>query len=183
MNLAAVRAKANAHYQCRQCGSTELVHAHHEIPGDDSSLVALCAECHSKKHPDLPRSLFFNRGIQPYWHNKSAASLAKELGVCSRTVIRAAKKLEILPGELTTKDERQIRQIVSLRNSALRKNYTSTEARKRLRLSRFQFDYRIKLGIFPRPTFTDETGVRYFDEKWVQIAQNIMDNAVQVSSV
>lgn len=109
MNLLAVRAKTNAHYQCQECGSTELIQAHHEIPGDDSSLIALCAECHSKKHPDLPRTLFFNEGLQPYWHNKSASSLARELKVHPRTVIRAAKKLRIPQGELSPWDEELIR--------------------------------------------------------------------------
>lgn len=109
MNLAAVRAKANAHYQCQECGSTELIQAHHEIPGDDTSLISLCAECHSQRHPDLPKALFFTKGIQPYWHNKSASSLAKELGVHSRTVIRAAKKLEIPSGELSPWDEELIK--------------------------------------------------------------------------
>jgi len=75
------------------------------MPGDDNSLIALCAECHSKKHPDLPKALFFNKVIQPYWRNKSASSLAKELGVHSRTVIRRAKKLQIAPGNLSRWDE------------------------------------------------------------------------------
>lgn len=74
MSIATVRAKANAHYTCQECGSTELIQAHHEISGDDDSLVALCAECHSQKHPDVPRALFFSKGIQPYWKNISATS-------------------------------------------------------------------------------------------------------------
>ena len=87
-----------------------MTQAHHKIPGEDSSLVALCAECHSKKHPDLPKSLFFkSKSLQPYWHNKSASSLAKELGIHPRTVIRAARRLEISPGELSPWDEELIR--------------------------------------------------------------------------
>lgn len=109
MNLLAVRAKANAHYTCQKCGSTELIQAHHEIPGGDDSLIVLCAECHSKKHPNMPEALFFNKRNQPYWHNKSASSLAKELGVHPRTIIRAAKRLEILPGELSPWDEELIK--------------------------------------------------------------------------
>lgn len=110
-NIVAIRAKANAHYICQEqeCGSTELIQSHHEIPGDDDSLIVLCAECHSRRHPDVPKALFFNKGIQPYWHNKSASSLAKELGVHPRTIIRAAKRLEILPGELSPWDEELIR--------------------------------------------------------------------------
>ncbi len=66
------------------------------------------------------------------------------------------------------------------------KYLTAPQARKRLGLSRFQFDHRIELGIFPRPTHVDTVKrgdvilhVRYFDENWVKIAQAILDNAVQ----
>ncbi len=54
---------------------------------------------------------------------------------------------------------------------------TASQVRKRLGLSRFQFDVRLQRGIFPKPTFTDVTGVRYFDEGWVKIAQSILDGA------
>ncbi|GAI99354.1 unnamed protein product [marine sediment metagenome] len=60
------------------------------------------------------------------------------------------------------------------------KYLTATQARKRLGLSRYQFDHRIELGIFPQPSYIDETGiqyVRYFDENWVRVAQTILDNA------
>lgn len=63
------------------------------------------------------------------------------------------------------------------------KYLTATQARKRLGLSRFQFDIRIERGIFPKPTYVDNTGiqsVRYFDENWVRVAQIIIDNAVGV---
>lgn len=59
------------------------------------------------------------------------------------------------------------------------KYLTAPQARKRLGLSRFQFDIRIERGIFTRPTFVDTSGVRYFDENWVRIAQAILDNVVQ----
>jgi predicted nucleic-acid-binding Zn-ribbon protein len=108
-NLAAVKVKANAHYECQECGSTELIQAHHEIPGDDNSLIALCADCHSRKHPNVPKALFFNHNNQPYWHNKPASSLAKKWKVSSRSVIRAAKKLGIQSGELSPWDEELIR--------------------------------------------------------------------------
>ena len=59
---------------------------------------------------------------------------------------------------------------------------TSKQVAKRLGLSRFQLLNRIELGIFPRPTYTDNTGiqqVRYFDENWVRIAQAILANVPQ----
>lgn len=102
MFLAGVRAKSNAHYRCQECGSTELIQAHHEIPGDDNTLIVLCAGCHSKRHPNVPLALFFSpRGIQPYWHNKSASSIARELLVHPRTVVRAARRLRISRGNLS----------------------------------------------------------------------------------
>lgn len=108
-NLVAVKVKANARYTCQECGSTELIQAHHETPGDDSSLVALCADCHSRRHPNLPKLLFFTKNHQPYWYNKSAASIAKELGVSSRTIIRTARQLNIPTGELSPWDEELIK--------------------------------------------------------------------------
>lgn len=68
------------------------------------------------------------------------------------------------------------------------KYLTAPQARNRLGLSRFQFDHRLELGIFPRPTYIDivKRGdvilhVRYFDENWVKIAQTILDNAIKVN--
>lgn len=109
MNLTATKVKSNAKYTCQECGSTEMPQAHHMIPGDNNSLVCLCADCHSIKHPDLPKALFFTPSIQPYWHNKSASSLAREWGVCSRTVIRAAKKYGITNGYLSPLDKELLR--------------------------------------------------------------------------
>lgn len=57
------------------------------------------------------------------------------------------------------------------------KYLTASQVRQRLGLSRFQLDIRIERGIFTRPTFVDTTGVRYFDENWVRIAQAILENA------
>ena len=59
------------------------------------------------------------------------------------------------------------------------KYLTAPQVRKRLGLSRWQLDLRIERGVFPRPTYIDVSGVRYFDENWVKIAQAILDNAVQ----
>ena len=60
------------------------------------------------------------------------------------------------------------------------KYLTASQVRKRLGLSRFQFDIRLKRGIFLRPTFTDVTGVRYFDESWVRVAQSILDASISI---
>ncbi len=57
------------------------------------------------------------------------------------------------------------------------KYLTAPQAQKQLGLSRFQFDHRIKLGIFPAPTYIDDAGdkrVRYFDENWVRTVQAIL---------
>ena len=63
------------------------------------------------------------------------------------------------------------------------KYLTAPQVQKRLSLSRWQLDLRIERGIFPKPTYTDIARVRYFDENWVRIAQAILDNAVEVTSV
>jgi len=59
------------------------------------------------------------------------------------------------------------------------KYLTSSQVRGRLGLSRFQFDIRLKRGIFPKPTFTDVTGVRYFDEHWIKVARSILGNSIK----
>lgn len=35
---------------CAACASTEKIHAHHLVPGDDSTLIPLCVSCHAKAH-------------------------------------------------------------------------------------------------------------------------------------
>ncbi len=108
MSLTAVQVKANANYQCSECGDTELVQSHHEIPGDDDSQVCLCAGHHADRHPDLPRALFFSVMQQPWWQNKSASSLAREHKVHSRTVIRYARRLGISRGYLDEEQEERL---------------------------------------------------------------------------
>ncbi len=63
------------------------------------------------------------------------------------------------------------------------KYLTAPQARKRLGLSRFQFDVRVDRGVFPRPTYIDTVvcggvtqNIRYFDESWVKIARAILDS-------
>lgn len=63
------------------------------------------------------------------------------------------------------------------------KYLTAPQARERLGLSRFQFDLRIERGIFPKPTYTDKTGVRYFDENWVRIARDILGSSRDATEV
>lgn len=58
------------------------------------------------------------------------------------------------------------------------KYLTAPQVQKRLELSRYQLDVRIERGIFPRPTLTSPSGVRYFDEGWVRVAKAILGNAV-----
>ena len=70
------------------------------------------------------------------------------------------------------------------------KYLTAPQARKRLGLSRFQFDVRVDRGVFPRPTYVDTITcggviqhVRYFDENWVRIALAILQSAPGNSAV
>jgi len=48
---------------CRHCGRTDTIHAHHTIPGDDSSLVPLCSSCHIIEHQTQGRA--FNGRLPP----------------------------------------------------------------------------------------------------------------------
>lgn len=107
-NLSNTCVKSNAHYTCQECGSTELISAHHRIPKDDNSRVVLCANCHSAKHPNVPRSLFFQKNAQPYWENISASSVAKKAHCIPRTIIRRARRLNIPKGILTAEDEAKL---------------------------------------------------------------------------
>ncbi len=103
-NLASLRVKSNAKWTCQECGSTEFIQGHHQTPKDDSTIIPLCASCHSKKHPDIPKRLFFVKNHQPYWENISASSLAKQLDRHPRTICRIARKLGITKGILSTHD-------------------------------------------------------------------------------
>jgi len=62
------------------------------------------------------------------------------------------------------------------------KYLTAPEVQERLKLSRYQLDHRIQLGILPNPTFVDTTGVRYFDDSWVNIARIILEGGKNESS-
>ena len=105
MVSASIMVKANANYTCSLCGSTENVQAHHQVHGDDSSLVVLCGECHSTQHPNTPKGLITCvKSHQPYWCNKSAGSIARELGVHTRTIIRSSRRLGIPQGFITPFD-------------------------------------------------------------------------------
>ncbi len=107
--IASLRVKSNARYTCQECESTEKIQAHHKIPKDDNTLVVLCANCHSKKHPRVPWQLFHTKSSQPYWENKSASTLARDIGVHPKTVWRAARRLSIPSGVLTNEAEKAIR--------------------------------------------------------------------------
>jgi len=103
VNKAVIAAKNAANWCCQKCGSTQFIQAHHRIAGDDNSLIILCGECHSKEHQNIPKDFFLTKHIQPYWHNKSASSIARDMGVHYATIIRRAKKLHIPPGYINTK--------------------------------------------------------------------------------
>jgi len=88
--------------ECQKCGSAKNLQAHHIIPisvggADDSNNgVALCAECHAKKHPDVPQELFFIKACGEWESGEwNATTLAARLGVSARTITRAAKKLQL----------------------------------------------------------------------------------------
>lgn len=64
---------------CSQCGATENIHAHHEVPGDDSTLVPLCRKCHPKMHGRLGKPRLAPEGSVP----KCACGCGQDVAWCS----------------------------------------------------------------------------------------------------
>lgn len=107
----ATKVKARADYTCQKCGSMENIQAHDPTMKHTDWLlgVALCGDCHSEKHPDMPPGLFTITGHQPYWPNVSARQLAKKFHCHNRTIIRWAKRLGIPLGQpLNDKDKERL---------------------------------------------------------------------------
>jgi transposase-like protein len=92
-----VKVKAKYDYTCAICKSTENIQAHDPTREhkDWKVGIALCGYCHAKEHPEVPIGIFLAKNKQPYWHNISARTIAKNIGCHNRTVIRIAKKLSI----------------------------------------------------------------------------------------
>ena len=141
-----VKVKARADYLCEKCGSDKMVQAH--APNGDHSDWrngrCLCAECHSKQHPSMPRDLFFSRTNQLYWPNISARALAQEFNCHNRTVIRRAKTLGIkndLP--LSPEDKERLRKIITNRfpNSPKCAECNSQNIRHRIKSNSFICDH------------------------------------------
>lgn len=65
-------------YKCQECGSRKQIHAHHIIAWstdskkrfDISNGVALCAECHSTKHPEISNLIKSSKGTN-HGNNKT----------------------------------------------------------------------------------------------------------------
>jgi predicted DNA-binding transcriptional regulator AlpA len=57
------------------------------------------------------------------------------------------------------------------------KYLTSPQVCRTLGCGRAQLDERLKRGIFPQPTVVAPSGVRYFDENWIKVVQEIIKNA------
>lgn len=65
MSKAGDIAKRNAGWCCQKCGSSKFIQEHHQIPGDDSSIIILCGECHSAEHPNVPKGIFVRERSKP----------------------------------------------------------------------------------------------------------------------
>lgn len=142
-------------------------HAPNRDHSDWRKGIALCGECHADQHPNLPRSLFLNKGRQPYWPNISARALAKEIGCHNRTVIRIAKKLEIPSGiPLSTESHKTIAEKVIKRitiadrcvicNNPFKPSEITNYARKQGHCYRCWEAKKLKLYTDARITFTCE---------------------------
>jgi len=113
-----IKVKARANYLCEFCGSDQMVQAH-APDGNHSDWrkgICLCAGHHADQHPNIPRNLFFTKMQQPYWPNVSARAIATELGCHNRTVIRAAKKLEIaISTPISDNDRGRLKELIKSR--------------------------------------------------------------------
>jgi hypothetical protein len=109
LNRAAIKVKINGKHTCIFCGSTEYIQGHHLVPRDDNTIIPLCAFCHHAFHPKMSLSLFTNHTQQPYWFNKSAASIAKEIGMRPQTIYRRSLLLGIPRGYLSPADELRLK--------------------------------------------------------------------------
>ena len=55
------------------------------------------------------------------------------------------------------------------------KYMTSSDVRRKLGISEYQLNTRLAQNVFPAPTKVDQRGVRYFDEAWLQAAQDALE--------
>jgi len=56
---------------------------------------------------------------------------------------------------------------------------TIPQAAKRLGIHPAKLRRRLKAGIFPGPTFTNEYGLKFFDEGWLKEVQTIIRNSFE----
>jgi hypothetical protein len=59
------------------------------------------------------------------------------------------------------------------------KYLTVPQAAKRLGIHQAKLRRRLKDGIFPPPTFVNEYGLKFFDEDWVNRAQETLANSFE----
>ena len=57
------------------------------------------------------------------------------------------------------------------------KYLTSPQVCRKLGIGRAQLDERLKRGVFPQPTVVAPSGVRYFDDNWIKVVQDIIKNS------
>ena len=92
---------------CQNCGSTELLQAHHikhraDGGSDDlSNGITLCASCHADEHPNVPRKLFFVKKafgptIQPRCFKLTPEARVLLTRLSMRSGISRAAVLELL---------------------------------------------------------------------------------------
>jgi hypothetical protein len=108
-----VKSKAEAY--CEECGATTKLQIHHQIPGDDTSTILLCAECHHKHHENMPKVLFSSPKQRSWWINIPSSVIAKR-NKCSISTVKAyAEKLGIKPGFLDPDDLERLEESLNRR--------------------------------------------------------------------
>lgn len=154
--------KRDAGYKCVECGSEEKVQGHHMIPQDDDSIIALCAECHSSKHPDIPKAWFFSeKNNKPFWENMPIYKIADECEVTQPRVKRYAYALGIVAGHvLNPEDEHRLKQ-------ALRSTVIITQLNKEMCLCACGSNKTVKAGCLgsKQRMFCNNCGHTFYKEK------------------
>lgn len=77
------KVKFDANYTCQDCGmKSDKLEAHHQIPGDDNSLVCLCKGCHVKRHYGTYTPNNALNKINPdVWRAMKAAAIMQNLKI------------------------------------------------------------------------------------------------------
>lgn len=90
------KTKFEAKYTCQDCGiKSDKLEAHHQIPGNDNSLICLCKGCHVKRHHGTYTPTDASSKINPdIWRKMKASAISQNLKIHEWIEQAIIKKLE-----------------------------------------------------------------------------------------